>query len=231
MKFLVLFLGSTTLVAGGTAITSQQDVRNNVIAHQRPHQDHRATLRGFSGEGSVCPPVATPIFDNVARSLFLDNPDCGLGYLPEVDVDGDGVPEMHEGYYWRGVGLDCKTYEYYFNVDVKTHHVPGSNPPVIVVESYLDLNPDSMTYEGVDMLFTYHIDIRGYVDVTNDGKPDALLLVQTQQECGSEWVTQYFYVENISPPPSAACTTDVNSDGSTNVNDLLEVVANWGPCE
>ena len=34
MKFIVLILGSTTFVAGGSAITSQQDVRNNVIENQ-----------------------------------------------------------------------------------------------------------------------------------------------------------------------------------------------------
>ena len=230
MKFLVLFLGSTTLVAGGTVITAQQDVRNNVIAHQRPHQDHRATFRGHDGAGD-CPQVTTPIFDNVAHPLFLENPDCGLGYLADVDVDGDGVPETSDGYYQRwDMMADCSEYEFQFSMDVKTHYVPGSNPPVVVTESYLDLNPDSMTYEGVDMLYGYYIYNRGYVDVTNDGKPDALLMTQIQTECIGEYVTQYFYVENISEAP-ASCATDINNDGSTNVNDLLAVVGNWGPCE
>ena len=52
MKLLILILGSTTLVAGGTAITSQQDAHNNVTAHQRPYQEHRASSRGTD-----CPPV------------------------------------------------------------------------------------------------------------------------------------------------------------------------------
>jgi len=46
MKFIILFLGSTTLVAGGTAITSQHDARNNVIAHQVLIQQNASHLRG-----------------------------------------------------------------------------------------------------------------------------------------------------------------------------------------
>ena len=168
----------------------------------------------------------------MAHPLFLENPDCGLGYLADVDVDGDGVPETSEGSYQRyDIMGDCSEYESYFEMDVKTHYVPGSNPPVVVTASYLDLNPDSMTYEGVDMLYDYNIFNRGYVDVTNDGKPDALIMIRIQTECpGGEYVNQYFYVENISEAP-ASCVTDINNDGSTNVNDLLAVVGNWGPCE
>ena len=227
MKFIVLFLSSTTLVAGGTAITSQQDVRNNVIAHQRPYQEHRASSRGTD-----CPPVATPIFDNVAHMLFVENPDCGIGYLADIDVDGDGIPETANGW-WQSYDYDgwCKEYRRSFSINKKHRYVPGSNPPEVVIESYLDLNPDSMTYEGVDLLYEFWIEHEGYLDVTNDGKPDAIIRANIQIECSGEWVyNYYFYVENISEW-TAACATDINNDGSTNVTDLLAVVGNWGPCE
>ena len=226
MKFIVLFLGSTTLVAGGTAITSQQDVRNNVIAHQRPYQEHRAASRGTD-----CPPVATPIFDNVAHPLFVENPDCRIGYLSDMDVDGDGIPETSEGWsesFDRMGG--CSEFESYNYLDKKSRYVPGSNPPEVVTESYLDLNPDSMTYEGFDLVYGYYIQNKGYLDVTNDGKPDAIIQAYIATECSGPTVLQYFYVENISEW-TAACATDINNDGSTNVTDLLAVVGNWGPCE
>ena len=229
MKFLVLFLSSTTLVAGGTAITSQQDVRNNVNVHQRPNQEHR-----LGSPGTDCPPVETPIFGNVAYPLFLENPDCWIGYLADSDVDGDGVLERSGGFCerldWMG---KCDWYEEGEVQDIKTQYVPGSNPPVVVTASFLDLNPDSMTYEGVDsddFQYEYQIYNLGYLDVTNDGKPDAIIWTNIGTGCNGPYVTQHFYVENISEWTSA-CATDVNGDGSTNVNDLLAVVGNWGPCE
>ena len=225
MKFLVLILGSTTLVAGGTAITSQQDARNNVTAHQRPYQEHRASSRGTD-----CPPVAIPIFDNVAHPLFVENPDCSIGYLSDMDVDGDGIPDTSVGFFqkddWSG---DCSKFHSIGSMDKKSYYVPGSNPPEVVTESYLDLNPDSMTYEGFDLIYTCYMNNNGYLDVTNDGKPDAIIRAYITTECNEPGVSQYFYVENISEW-TAACATDINNDGSTNVTDLLAVVGNWGAC-
>jgi len=233
MKFLVLVLGSTTLVAGGTAITSQQDVRNNVIAQQRPYQEPRAA----SG-GTDCPPAESPIFENVAHPLLLENPDCVYFWSKssDADVDGDGILETSEASFRRdSFGGGCNFGDY-SDPDVKLYYVPGTTPPMVSVKPFLDLDPNSMTYEGVDMLYHFNIYNCGYLDVTNDGKLDAILKAEIQvdadEECwGGEWVIQYFYVENISTPPAATCATDINNDGSTNVNDLLAVVGNWGPCK
>jgi hypothetical protein len=227
MKFLVLILGSTTLVAGGTAITSPQDARNNVTAHQRPYQEHRAVSRGTD-----CQSVATPIFDNVAHPLVLQNSaSCGNLWFGN-DVDGDGVMETSECYFLR---TSCEANSSN-TVDLILHYVPGSNPPEVIVESFLDLNPDSMNYVGADgtafdfSVYPVEISRRGYLDVTNDEKPDAIIQVKYQTDCGQGWppLIQYFYIKNIFT--SAACATDINNDGSTNVTDLLEVVGNWGAC-
>jgi hypothetical protein len=227
MKFLVLILGSTTLVAGGTAITSQQDARNNMTAHQRPYQEHQAASRGTD-----CPPVATPIFDNVAHPLTVDF--CQEFYSGNQDVNGDGTVDGWECFFMRSLSNECTESSIINKVDLILHYVPGSNSPEVRVESFLDLNPDSMKYVGIDFpYYGVHITKRAYLDVTDDGRPDAIIEMRYETECNQEfevWEIQYFYIENMLPPPAAACTTDVNSDGSTNVNDLLEVVANWGAC-
>ena len=108
MKLLILILGSTTLVAGGTAITSQQDAHNNVTAHQRPYQEHRASSRGTD-----CPPVATPIFDNVAYPLAIDF--CEEFFIGRQDVNGDGTVDGWECYFSRFGGPGCK------DSNVQTH--------------------------------------------------------------------------------------------------------------
>jgi hypothetical protein len=229
MNYIVLILGSTTLVAGGTAITSQQDARNNVIAHQRPYQEHR-----LGSPGTDCPPVETPIFGNVAHQLILENPDCWIGYLADSDVDGDGVLERAGGFCQRLDSWDkCDWYQERKVQDVKTQYVPGSNPPVVVNASFLDVHPDSMTYEGFDsddLQYEYSIYNLGFLDVTNDGKPDAIIWTNIQTGCNGSYVTQYYYVENISEW-TAACATDINNDDVTDVVDLLEVISGWGPCE
>ena len=218
MKFLVLILGSTTLVAGGTAITSQQDVRNNVTT-QRPYQEHRAASRGTD-----CPPVETPIFGNIAYPLIVKGCNDPLYDGIDRDLDGDGKTEACFAEYYD----DCF---YVFSQPGTTiRYVEGSNPPRVISESFLNVSPELMQYDGVTG-YIRAVWLRAYVDVTNDGKPDAILLVQTEiTKCTMIVENHYLYVENISEWP-AACATDINNDGSTNVNDLLEVVGNWGECE
>jgi hypothetical protein len=222
MKILVLILGSTTLVAGGTAITSQQDAHNNVTAHQRPYQEHRASSRGN------CPPVATPIFDNVAYPLTIDS--CEDFFIGNQDVNEDGTVDGWECYFWRNGGPGCKDSNVNgHRADILAQYVPGSNPPEVKLESFLDLNPDLINYQGHDFIYSVSLSMRGHLDVTGDGKPDAIIRANYSTECGQpNIVEQYFYIENIFP--SAACATDINNDGSTTVNDLIAVVANWGAC-
>ena len=229
MKFLVLILGSTTLVAGGTAITSQQDSRNNVIANQRPYQEHRAASRGTD-----CQPVENPIFGNVAYPLEVAEGSCPLRWstgeslLPDADIDGNGVIDISSATYWQD--------------DFGTSSFPSSiisfnlntTPPQIISESVLILNPETINYTGLDIInYPFGVSILnlGYIDVTADGKPDALIEVGMQVD-ESDWDFSdkyYFYIENISEW-TAACATDINNDGSTNVNDLLAVVDGWGVC-
>jgi hypothetical protein len=222
MKILVLILGSTTLVAGGTAITSQQDVRNNMTAH-RPHQEHRAASRGTD-----CPPVETPIFDSVPYPLVLGNSCANIWSRMDMDVDGDGNNETSLAEYYN----DCSQGWEYNIPATKMKYVEGSNPPAIIAEAFLDVSPEMMQYDGV----TGHIEgvwLRGYLDVTNDGKPDAILLVRGNEKCLTTpdgTVDYLFYVENISEWP-AACASDLNNDGAVEVNDLMQIISNWGECE
>ena len=235
MKFLVLILGSTTLVAGGTAITSQQDVRNNMTA-QRPHQEHRAASRGTD-----CPPVETPVFDNVAHPLILQNPDCEItgpwGDRPftDLDIDGDNLTDSSNGYYSQhGDGPDCSTNLIFKQPSRKISLNFDTNPSTLVLESYLNVSPEFIQYDGLDLLnYPWSFNIRhvGNIDVTNDGKPDAIIEVSVYIDChATEALIHTFYVENIFEWP-AACASDLNNDGAVEVNDLMQIISNWGECE
>ena len=253
MKFLVLILGSTTLVAGGTAITSQQDVRNNMKT-QRSHQEH---LQG--GEGACCfQDTATcvdglfeaecldqggawgwqtcsvalcvnecenaGIFSNIAKQIFLN---CGPfnfwafdqnGHY--LDLDGDGVTEKMLGQsytnYSEGGGFN--------NITVL---LEIDSPQSFSMLTLLDISPDALTYEdNPDFTGGYSIRSIGYIDVTGDDLPDALIHVTTGQG-----PSRYYYVENISTPKGIACASDLNNDGAVEVNDLMQIISDWGPCE
>jgi hypothetical protein len=103
----------------------------------------------------------------------------------------------------------------------KTRYIPNSNPTAISHEIFLSLNPKNLIYEGSAQPLS--TSLVGYLDVTNDGKPDAIIKSGESQ-------TEVWFVENISEWP-AACASDINNDDVTDVVDLLEVVGNWGPCE
>ena len=57
-------------------------------------------------------------------------------------------------------------------------------------------------------------------DFNNDGFPDILVTVQC---------TPLIYINQLQG--QTACAADLTGDGSVEVNDLLFVVAEWGPCE
>ena len=59
-------------------------------------------------------------------------------------------------------------------------------------------------------------------DVNNDGYPD---IVSAMGYKG----TAIAYINQMTP--STVCDSDINTDGTTDVTDLLFVVGNWGPCE
>jgi hypothetical protein len=254
MKILVLFLGSTTLVAGGTAITSQQDVRNNMTT-QRSHQEH---LQGSQGaccfqdtatcvddlnsmecldQGGAWRGWATcsetlclhecenaGIFSNIAKPIALN---CGPFNFFEfdqnghyLDLDGDGVTEkmMGQSYtnYYMGQGFS--------NI---TALLEIDSPASFSMLTLLDVSPDALTYEdNPDFTGDYSSRCIGYIDVTGDDLPDALIGVMIGQGPLS-----YYYVENISTPKVIACVSDLNNDGAVEVNDLMQIISDWGPCE
>jgi hypothetical protein len=226
MNYIVLILGSTTLVAGGTAITSQQDARNNVIAHQFLIQQNASHLRGEHRQVGVPECEDAGIFSDIAHPIDLSCIPFGQNLLFDVttshslDLDGDGEAETIIG--------DVNSYKNewgeYHRMSMVLH---ADDSTSFGARTLLSAHPDDLTYKGIPDLGDYYESRRiGYLDVTGDGLVDVLLGVGI-----SGGPIQYFYVENLSPPPTAACTTDVNNDGSTNVNDLLAVVGNWGPCE
>ncbi len=88
----------------------------------------------------------------------------------------------------------------------------------------LNLDPSVMSYEIPPQGTSFKLELVGFFDMTRDGLPDAIVQL-------SGGGNTYFYIENISEPPAVACATDINNDGSTNVDDLLALVGNWGPCE
>jgi len=76
-----------------------------------------------------------------------------------------------------------------------------------------------------NMIYRYDVAVG---DSNGDGWPDIVIPVYgTQQFAGDYGILVLLNQGN----GSFACATDINNDGSTNVNDLLEVVGNWGPCE
>ncbi|MDP6770468.1 MAG: hypothetical protein QF704_07200 [Anaerolineales bacterium] len=229
MKFIVLFLGSTTLVTGGTAITLQQETRNGVITNQRPYQEHRTALAVMD-----CVAVETPIFDDVAYELQVADGSCyfrytsGGNFLPHADIDGDGHLESNNG---SGYVDPSYPESYYFNPSVRIR-MSNTNPLEIISEGFLSLDPIDLDYDGIDfskITPIYQLRHVGYLDVNGDGKPDALVELVIDK-WGPDPEMKIFYVENISEW-TTACATDINNDGSTNTNDLLAVVGNWGPCE
>ena len=218
MKVATGMMFVTVLIGGGAAVTPQQGARIEVTTHQRPHHAQRTTSRAIGGG---CP-SGIPVFDNVAHPIVM--PACDE-YVPWLlDVDGDGNPEDADyvsANSWEGS-----------SPGVRTYHIRGSNPPELVSEIYLDVSPDFIQYEGMEELFavaeSYSIQTTGFMDVTNDGKPEAIVTVGIATANDNFYGS--FYIENISEWP-AKCATDINDDGTVNVTDLLSVMSTWGPCE
>ena len=87
----------------------------------------------------------------------------------------------------------------------------------------------------------------GLHDVTQDGKLDLILqITRLVYPCGTGSPvlygcdgtgaspdyngTYYCYVENILESSGVACASDLNGDGAVEVNDLMQVVSDWGAC-
>jgi hypothetical protein len=257
MKFLVLFLGSTTLVAGGTAITPQQDVRNNVITNQRPHQEHR-----FNGsEGACCFQDTATCVDDLNSIDCLDQGGAWQGWTPCSSVlclhecENAGIFSNiakpialncapFGGSFYGGygptfldldgdgeaekiLGLAELAEDEVFSWNNTSKILRADNASSFSVTTLLDIHPSVLTYEGLAD-FGLHFNIHGAGYLDVNG--DDLFDQLLSVQIGSE-APQFFYVENISTPPAAVCASDINNDDVTDVVDLLEVVGNWGPCE
>ena len=209
-----LFLVAGTAMAVSTMQQPRVD-RHSMSSHQQ--WDHQRA----SGD-VVCEDAG--IFSNYAYELEV-NSSCTLtpGYYWEdrirprvfyLDIDEDGA-------------LDSISGEASYNKDEKhgnTYrqlHIIRADSATSFSASVL-LDPSTITYEDLDFNDIYRISLSSLVDMNGDGLLDAILAVSGQR---------YFCAINISTPPTANCTSDVNGDGSVEVNDILQVVSDWGPCE
>ena len=124
---------------------------------------------------------------------------CEEFFIGRQDVNGDGTVDGWECYFSRFGGPGCKDSNVQTHIaDLLAQYVPGSNPPEVKVESFLDLNPDLINYQGHDFMYSVTLSMRGHLDVTGDGKPDAIIRAVYNTDCGqSNAVKQYFYIENI----------------------------------
>ena len=258
MKIFITLIGSGVLIASNQFVYSgQQHKQVTVSKHQTqesqgPGMDSSCCLpdgscvdkmdwatcenKGgtyydyFCGD-YICVPACEDagVFASVAHALEFT---CGalpwnLGHgggssdfeSKYIDLDGNGSAEQIISEV--SVTVDAMDDTSVPSTMFKQGDVPGTFGVYIL----LDAHPDTLLYEGLTIGDEFDVREIGYFDVTGDGLVDAILRVHTNQ------TQEFYYVENISVPPGKACATDINDDGSTNVNDLLEVVGNWGPCE
>ena len=186
----------------------------------------------LSCEQVSCPNPCLPsdeiMFSSIAYPLSVEceNPNLAIifdHFFNKIDLNGDNVEEMIIEYSAFGSGeLPTDRHGSF----MKMGSINGS----VKVSELIDLNPSSIAYSGVQFCEDITCRLKSFLDVTGDGLPDAIVYVSSYGLNGG-CHSGYHYVENISIPPAAACASDINNDGSTNVNDLLAVVGNWGPCE
>jgi hypothetical protein len=176
-----------------------------------------------------CPPSPSGIFSSIAYPLNIECEDQDW-YWPgsnngntidtRIDLDGDGAEEKIVAYARFMTQSDE-------DIDVHGSFIKiGSTSGSIKITELIDLNPTSLTYAGVQFCDEIHCNLAGLLDVTGDGLPDAIVQVISDM-C----YIGYHYVENISIPPAAACASDLNNDGAVEVNDLMQIISNWGACE
>jgi len=187
-------------------------------------------------EEADCAPTCDPtgFFDNVAYPLTISCQDgptawpsqsgpggCDInmfGDYIKIDLNGDNAPET----------IMSKSCANEMQSNKGRVMVGGESTGTVQMLDLLDIHPDAMTYTDYTwdgMMPFYIID---FLDVTGDGLPDAI--IQLGKWCDAPQTCDFFYVTNISTPPGVACATDVNSDGTTDVSDMLALIAGWGPC-
>jgi hypothetical protein len=87
---------------------------------------------------------------------------------------------------------------------------------------------------GENSVASTNIKCLGYYDVTQDGKADAIIQIRRNGMIwdGGDYQGRYLcYLENLSESSGAVCASDLNGDGSVEVNDVIQVISDWGPCE
>ena len=201
---------------------------------------------GLSCAEASCSPTCDPpgIFSNHAYPLEFS---CGsqgpsiedmADYYTSrnrraIDIDGDGIEEI------------CSSQIYTEHGGWSRSNGPTSNPTnglttvvrqgsalgSIELTSVLNLHPDSMIYHDITIEDDYYIVCWRFLDVTGDGLPDALITVRNDTNYYMTNGNSWYYVENISTPPAAACASDSTGDGVVNVDDLIAMIADWGACE
>ncbi|MDP6379303.1 MAG: hypothetical protein QF885_06620, partial [Candidatus Thalassarchaeaceae archaeon] len=192
-------------------------------------------------EEANCAPTCDPtgFFDNVAYPLTISCQD-GPTAWPASDLAGAGC-----------MGAEMGFYEY-IKIDLNGDNAPetimsksclsewennrgrvlvaGKNPGTVDMLDLINIHPDAMIYTDYTWDGMTQIYLLDFLDVTGDGLPDAIISIgwcDPTMPCDPVGV---FYVTNISTPPGVACASDVNSDGTTDVNDILALISGWGPC-
>jgi hypothetical protein len=236
-----VLIGLISLLAiGGTSAISQNVVTSNRTTPMTGLTEKRIEFeRGIPERtlrsGYECY-AEVSIFDTVAHPLVVNSDETCYWHIADADVDGDGILDTNLGYISRWCDEcengSCVSYSTYGMTSTLVT-VVGSTPPEINISTYLNMDSSVIDYGFSDLPYGFELMHMGNLDVTGDGKPDAIIkaIVDWEDTCqGYDQESYYFYVENISQWP-VACETDINNDGSTNTNDLLAVVGNWGPCE
>ena len=71
-------------------------------------------------------------------------------------------------------------------------------------------------------------------DVTADGRPDAIFRIERNgnlwngENPNGRWIC---FVENISESGDLVCKSDLDGDQVVEIDDLIQVISDWGPCK
>ena len=129
-----------------------------------------------------------------------------------IDLNGDSVLENTNGYllsYNTGLNIPWTMFKAFSET---------------VISELVLIDVTQINFEN-NVSYSY-ANIAALIDMNNDGLLDAIIRLIDNNNGSS-----YYCVLNISTPPAATCDSDLNGNGSVEVNDLMQIVSDWGPCE
>jgi len=212
MKTTVIIYTALVLVGTAEAISVQQPRVNNVELYSHHHLKSNNAFVGDCLENAG-------IFDTYGYeiSYVCEKSPFGGGNIIErsIDLNGDSILESTNGYLLS------------YNYPGSSLNIPWTmfkafSPTVISELVLIDVSQidfeNNATYSTADM--------GGLIDMNNDGLLDAIICLSDKN-----YNPSYYCVLNISTPPAVACASDVNGNGSVEVNDVIQVISDWGSCE